>query len=211
MTSVCIACQEYKRKLNDTDRSSGVMEVVFHYFSYLSLLFGYSSMGLKVLLVIFITLTLSIPSKRPFLFLGTIGILFDVLLASLGAFTMARPGFDPNNSPLTTQDLWMSFIFWNSCSFIFVIFYVLIRLYIYLTMVETDPWDESSIFIRISYIIQYSFSCTIAPMIVLNSGILTIGGLFILLFNIITWPLEYLINRRQFRSNLTGFSTENSQ
>lgn len=178
------------------------MEIVFHYFDYLSLLFGYSAIGLKILLVIFIALTLSIPSKRSFLSLASLGILFDVLLASLGAFIMARPDFTLKD----TYNLWMYYIFWNSCAFIFVIFYILIRLYIYLTMIENE---ESSVFIRISYIVQFFFACTIAPVIILNSGILTIGGLFVLLYEIFRWPLGYLINQRQLHFNLTRSSTGN--
>lgn len=166
------------------------MELLFNYFSYLSLLFGYCSMGLTIVLIIFALLSLSIPSKRSFLFLATVGILFDILLASLGAYAMARPIPNVNSMPFTVYELWRYYILWNSGAFLFVILYVFIRLHIHLMMIETDPWDESSMFIRASYIVQYLFSCTIAPMIVLNSGLLATCGLFNLLFRV--------FNRRNF-------------
>lgn len=189
MTSICIACQpsfSLLRFQNHKEISTSKMEWIFNYFSYLSLLFAYCSLGSKILLFIFALLTLSISSKRSFLFLATIGILFDVLLASLGAYAMARPIPNLNNIPFTVYELWRYHILWNSGAFLFVLLYTFIRLHIYLMMTETDPWDESSLSIRASYIVQYFFSCTIAPMIAVNSGILAICGLLNLLFAVFT-------------------------
>ena len=167
------------------------MNIVFNYYNYLSFLFGYCATGLEALLIIFILMTFFIPSKRSFFGFATLGIVFDVLLASIASYAMASPTQNLKNIQLTINEMWAHYILFNFYTFIFMIFYIFIRLYIYSMMTSTDPWDDAPIFIRIVYIVQYLFPYTIAPIIFINSGVLTMWNSLNFLSKISIWSLGF--------------------
>jgi hypothetical protein len=173
------------------------MNIVFNYFTHLSFLFGYCATGLELLLIIFVLMTFLIRSQRSFLGFATIGILFDVLLASIASYAMAPPIHNLKNIPLTVNEMWAHYTLFNFYTFIFMIFYICVRLYIYSVMTDNNPWDGAPIFIHVVYIVQYLFPYIIAPMIFINSGVLAIWDSFNFLSKISIWPFGYWINSEQ--------------
>jgi hypothetical protein len=173
------------------------MNVVIDYFNHLSVLFDYCATGLAILSIIFVLMMFVIPSKRYFLGCTTVGILLDVLLASVASYAMAPLSQNPKNTPLSVNEMWTHYILFNSYAFIFTIFYIFIRLHIYSTMTDRNSWNDASMIMRLFYTIQYLFPCTVAPMILVNSGILAIWGSFYFLSKTIIWPSGYLNDRKQ--------------
>jgi len=147
---------------------------MFNYFEHLAKLFKICSIYLQILLIIFSFLTLIICTKRSFFVLGTIMIFLDNILTFIATYAMSTP---VKNQPSTINEIWWYYFIQNSLAFILMMIYVYARWYIDSKLTDRYPWQESSSIFRCLYVIKDLFFYTIAPMLLVNSGLIFIIGL----------------------------------
>lgn len=160
--------------------------------------FAYSAISLTVLFLLSVGITCLISSQRSSLFLVTLFILIDTILASIASYLFSNM---PEASLPNNEQFFYSYGFTSIGT---LALYVIIRIpYTSSEKIKQNLWENQSIFMRIYFLLQLLFPSLLSIFLLVHLivGIVWLtqrlmeffGSIISFLTQAITWPIKYVI------------------
>ncbi len=173
--------------------------------------FAYSASISGVLTIIFALLACIISSRRYYLFLATLGLFIDTLVASIAGYVSSSALKETELFPSRATETAVAYEILGG----WVLFsYVIIRILIWVSgEVRQELWDSRSILVRLCDIIQLWFSIATGCLLFIHFVVFAAWILLkivVFLGVTITWPLQYFFHRENPITFSTKFVANNT-
>ncbi len=153
------------------------------YYSLMTAFFTYSAIGSQVLIIVFIPMTCIIPCRRFRLFLITLGLMIDIMIASLGSYVSSNvlKYVENYNNPSSSSS---DFILYQFYGFPTLLMYVIIRITISRIEAVRELWSKGSKLTRACYVIQLLFPGAVGLLLLIHA-VLFVAWLIKTLFSLL--------------------------